>query len=117
MLWVKARLGTRMAFCAHRARIIYHDSSRNAASGFIFNANLPADHANVAQQLDREGANCAEMAHSNMRAYNYILGMCEGSFAYRFHCFSEVMDHYELVYMQCPQPELPIFIPFFMIPP
>lgn len=58
----------------------------------ICNANLPADHANMAQQLDREGANCAEVAHSNMRAYNCILGMCEEPFAYRFRCFSEVME-------------------------
>lgn len=57
-------------------------------------ANLPADHVNMAQQMDREGANRAEVAHSNMRANNYILGMCEDQFTYRFHCFSEVMEHY-----------------------
>lgn len=83
-----------MAFCVHRARLTYHDSSGNAASSFICNANLHANHANMTQQLDREGANCAEVAHSNMRAYNYILGMCEDPFAYRFHCFSELIEHY-----------------------
>lgn len=31
-LYVKARLWTRMAFCAHRTRLIYHDSFGNAAS-------------------------------------------------------------------------------------
>lgn len=58
------------------------------------NANLPADHAYMAQQLDREGANCAEVDHSNIWAYNCMLGVCEHTFAYFFRCFSEGMKPY-----------------------
>lgn len=91
---MKAQLCARMACCEHRGGLICHDSSGNAASNSICNGKLPAYHANMAQQLDREGANCAEVAHSNMTAYNCILGMCEDPFAFCFHCFSEMMDHY-----------------------
>ena len=60
-----------MAICAHHATLIYNDTPGNAASRFICNANSPPDHANTAQQWDREGANCVEVASSNMRAYNW----------------------------------------------
>lgn len=60
-----------MAICAHHATLIYNDTPGNAVSRFICNANLPPDHANMAQQSDTEGANCAEVASSNMRAYNW----------------------------------------------
>lgn len=60
-----------IAICAHHATLIYNDTPGNAASRFICNANWPADHANMAQQPDTEGANCAEVAGSNMRAHNW----------------------------------------------
>lgn len=60
-----------MAICAHHATLIYNDTPGNAASRFICNANLPPDHANMAQQSNSEGANCTEVAGSNMRAYNW----------------------------------------------
>lgn len=60
-----------MAICAHHATLIHNDTPGNAASRFICNANLPPDHTNMAQQSDTEGANCAEVANSNMRAYNW----------------------------------------------
>lgn len=65
--WLRAG----MAICAHHAAQIYNDTSGNAASSFICIANLPPVHAKVAQQLDTEGANCAEVASGNMRAYNW----------------------------------------------
>lgn len=84
-----------MAICAHHATLIYNDTPGNAASRFICNANLPPDHAKMAQQSDMEGANCAEVASSNMRAYNWrTRSVCEDPFAYYFHCISEVMEHY-----------------------
>lgn len=63
-----------MAICAHHATLIYNDTPGNAASHFICNANLPPDHTNMAQQWNTEGANCAEVAGSNMRAYNWRTG-------------------------------------------
>lgn len=60
-----------MVICAHHATLIYNDTPGNAASRFICNANSPPDRANAAQQPDTEGANCAEVAGSNMRAHNW----------------------------------------------
>lgn len=70
-LSLEMQVWARMAICAHHATLICNDTPGNAASCFICNANLPPDHANMAQQSDTEGANCAELASSNMRAYNW----------------------------------------------
>lgn len=58
-----------MAICARHATLIYNDTPGNDASRFICNANLPPEHANMAQQAHAEGAKCAEVAGSNLRAY------------------------------------------------
>lgn len=51
---------------------IYNDNPGNATCRFICNANTPLDHANAVQQSDsEEGANCAEVAGSTMRACNW----------------------------------------------
>lgn len=70
-LLLEMQVWVRMAICAHHATLICNDTPGNAASCFICNANLPPDHANMAQQSETEGANCAELASSNMRAYNW----------------------------------------------
>lgn len=62
-----------MAICAHHATLIYNDTSGNAAPHFICNANSPPDHANMAQQSETEGANCTEVAGSDMRACNWTI--------------------------------------------
>jgi len=70
-LLLEIQVWTSMAICAHHATLIYNDTSGNAASLLICNANLPPDQTNMAQQSVSEGANCAEVACSNMRAYNW----------------------------------------------
>lgn len=95
-LLVETQLWARMAFCAHRGRLIYQNSSGNAVSTFLCCALLTCLQTTLTwlNSWTGRGANRAVVAHSNMRAYNYILVMCEDQFAYRFRCFSEVMERY-----------------------
>lgn len=61
-----AAFAEKQVTCSHHATIIENDSAGNVTSTLICNANLPADHAYMAQQLDREGANCAAVDYSNI---------------------------------------------------
>lgn len=59
------------AICAHQATLIYNDTLGNGVSRFICKANRLLEQTNVVHQSDMEGANCAEVARSNMRVHNW----------------------------------------------
>lgn len=94
-IWVSAGA----AISAHHATLINYNATWNTASCFIWNANLPADHTNVARQWNKERANCAEVARSEMRACNWRTRRNDRSICiiiYNVECLCKVMKQNEL---------------------